>query len=87
MILKIECANTHCGQDIVTYVDDFAGNMQLECIPCGSRSFIAYHQEEVNHSIKAIKEGLVKLKSVDYSDFESVLETVSEDFNSLLRRM
>jgi len=85
MILGISCAS--CGQDICQYIDNLSGRMQLYCMPCGSKKFYAYHHEETKETISRVKLGLMKLKNVNFTDFDTVLETVSEDFNTLLKHL
>ena len=69
MILTIKCGN--CHQDIVNYVDEFAEKKQLVCMPCGSKTFEAYHVMETQDTIGRLKEGLMKLKAPDLTDFDS----------------
>ena len=87
MILSIKCATQGCEQETVRYVDGEYGKYQLQCMACGSTEFHACHVREPNCSVTRIKEGLARLKATDYTDFDTIIESVTEDFDELMKHL
>lgn len=81
VIVKIAC--TGCGGDLVRHGDSDAKGKQLECIPCGTNSFMAYHSldEKVDNVRTKIKE--LKKFTADPKNFEEIINNLGKDFEAI----
>ena len=82
VIVKIAC--TGCGGDLIRHGESDTIGKKLECIPCGTTSFHAYHCE--NEKIDNVRNKIKEIKKV-YKKAGYVVEpeTVDEIINNLGR--
>lgn len=84
VIVKIACTN--CGDDLIRHGDSDHIGKKLECIPCGTTSFHAYHCE--NEKIDNVRTKIKEIKKVykeNPETFDEIINNLGRDFEAIFQ--